>query len=287
MIGAAGLSASFSEDTYTVFAPTNSAFANIPVGIADELSESNDMMRNTILYHAAPEMVLRASNLTCGGEIMMANQEMSTTICTAEGVFQAGPFNLGDALPQIIARDGFACNGIIHAVDEVLLPTLVETPILAPPVDVEDEETGCEGSLAKVLCDLPQFTIVCSLIQTAGLTDVLSGEDTYTVFAPVNSAFASLPVAVPDITNASLLPFVILSHVVEGQVFSFNLSCGGEVTMASGATTNTTCVDDDLYQVGTANAADDLPKIISTDDVACNGVIHGIDQVIVPEEIVV
>ena len=301
LITATGLSGSFMEDTYTLFAPTNGAFESIPMEIADELAENDDMMRETLLFHAVPEMELTVSDLVCGGEVMMANREMSTTTCTAEGFFQSGPGNLPDALPQIIARDGTACNGIIHAVDEVLIPsfeppvvdppveapTVVDPPVVNPPVEIPVTDDDSCKTLAEIICSLPEFDVLCTLVQSAGLVDVLSGDDVYTVFAPVDSAFTTLPPEVGNVIfqNLSLLPFVVLSHVVAGEVFSFDLSCGGQVLMASSAMTNTTCIDDDFYQVGQGNEADDLPKIISTNEVACNGVIHAIDQVIVPEEI--
>ena len=293
LISTTGLSESFNEDTYTIFAPINTAFDSIPEGIADELAEDDEMLRETILYHAVPEMELLASNLVCDGEVMMANQEMSTTICTVAGVFQAGISNPPDALPQIIARDGVACNGIIHAVDQVLLPSL-ESPVdptPAPTVIDESEaptvgnETECE-TLVDVICDLPQFEILCALVGDAGLVDALSGEDDFTIFAPVNSAFEGLPedLAESVITDAELLEFVLLSHAYSGELFSFDLTCGGEIAMVSTAETTTACEGDDLFQVGGANSADALPKIISADGVACNGVIHAIDNVIIPVE---
>jgi len=286
LIGAAGLSESLNEDTYTIFAPINDAFDSLPEGIADSLAEDDDLLRNVILYHAVPEMEVLAENLVCDGNIMMANSEETTTQCTIDRVFQVGISNSPDALPQIIARDGEACNGIIHAIDQVLLPSL-DTPIDPTPAPSDGNETEvpetCE-SIADVICDLEEFESLCALVGQAGLVDTLSGDDIFTVFAPVNSAFDNLPPGLADTVTAQadVLQFLLLTHVVSGEFLSSDLQCGGEISMVSTAETTTVCEDDDLFQSGGGNSAILLPKVTKADTLACNGVIHTVDVVILP-----
>ena len=286
LIGAAGLSESLNEDTYTIFAPINDAFDSLPEEIADSLAEDDDLLRNVILYHAVPEMEVLAENLVCDGNIMMANSEETTTQCTIDAVFQVGISNSPDALPQIIARDGEACNGIIHAIDQVLLPSL-DTPIDPTPAPSDGNETEvpetCE-SIANIICDLEEFKILCALVEEAELLDDLSGDAIFTVFAPIDSAFENLPFELANTvtTQAAVLEFLLLSHAVSGELFTSDLQCGGEISMASAAETTTVCEDGDLFQSGGGNSAVSLPKVIKADTVACNGVIHTVDEVILP-----
>lgn len=291
LVDVAGLSEALNEDVFTLFAPINDAFDSLTDEIADELAEDDDLLRSAILYHAVPEVELRAADLVCDGTIMMASSEETTTVCTSDGIFQVGDGNTPDNYPQIIARDGVACNGIIHAIDQIILPSIdnpvndTDSPTFTPTsnetiVPTSDE---CE-SIADVICALPQFEILCALVGDAGLVDALSGTDDYTIFAPVNSAFEALSLELADaiISDETLLQLVLLSHASLGDLFSTDLECGMELSMASGAETTTVCEDGLIFQTGPGNAPDAIPEIISTDGVACNGVIHAIDQVILP-----
>ena len=287
LVDIAGLSDALNEDVFTIFAPVNDAFDSLSDEIADELAEDDDLLRSALLYHAVPEVELRAADLVCDGTVMMASSEETTTVCTSEGIFQVGNGNTPDDYPQIIARDGVACNGIIHAVDQIILPAIdipvneTDAPTTTPTTLPTSDE--CE-SIADVLCALPQFEILCALVGDAGLVDALSGTDDYTIFAPVNSAFESLTLELADaiISDPTLLELVLLSHAASGDLFSTDLECGFELSMVSGAETTTVCEDGLIFQVGAGNAPDAIPEIISTDGVACNGVIHAIDQVILP-----
>lgn len=71
-------------------------------------------------------------------------------------------------------------------------------------------------------------------------------------------------------------------HVVLEELLSTDLECGGLVTMANTRDTRTICEDHDLFQKGSGNTEENLPKIIGTDILACNGVIHVVDNVILP-----
>ena len=68
---------------------------------------------------------ITSSQLYCGGFIGMANGLVSETVCLNDVIYQAGIGNAVDALPEIIDTDIKASNGIVHVVDQVLLPTKV------------------------------------------------------------------------------------------------------------------------------------------------------------------
>lgn len=288
LIDLADLVATLSVDDFTIFAPVNAAFDSLPEEVADALAEDDGLLTDVILYHAVPGYELRADGLLCDGDVTMANFEDTTTVCTSEGIFQVGPGNDPDAYPQIIARDGVACNGIIHAIDEIILP-IIDIPSNETEAPTSSNETLAPtevecGTISEVLCALPQFEILCALVGDAGLSDALGGVDDFTLFAPVNTAFESLTLELADsiISDMDLLELVILSHAVSGDLFSTDLVCGGEIAMVSGAETTTVCEDGMIFQVGAGNSADSIPQIISVDGVACNGIIHAIDKVILP-----
>jgi uncharacterized surface protein with fasciclin (FAS1) repeats len=141
----------------------------------------------------------------------------------------------------------------------------------------------CE-SIAQVVCTLPEFEILCALVRDVDLVGILSSFDEVTVFAPTNQAFESLPMEFADavINDPELLRTVLLTHVYPGKLFSTSLECDMEISMASGQETTTVCMGDMIFQAGAGNPSGALPEIILFDGVACNGVIHAIDLVILP-----
>jgi Fasciclin domain len=125
------------------------------------------------------------------------------------------------------------------------------------------------------------FGTLCSLVVNADLAGVLSSTDSdFTVFAPTNAAFEAISAVVPTLTPEQVKD-ILLFHVIAGkEVFAANLTCGGHVEMANGGVTVTLCQDGHFFQTGAGNTL--APKIITADIDVCNGVIHVIDNVILP-----
>lgn len=96
----------------------------------DELTREQSLY--VLLYHVVvvvvEEIVYTYSNLECGGLLKTANGESSRTKCYKDDKFQRGPMQNDDMLPKITAADVEACNGIIHVVDQVILPNLGKLP---------------------------------------------------------------------------------------------------------------------------------------------------------------
>jgi uncharacterized surface protein with fasciclin (FAS1) repeats len=121
------------------------------------------------------------------------------------------------------------------------------------------------------------FTTLVAAVQAAGLVDTLKGEGPFTVFAPTDAAFAALPAGtVEDLLkpeNKDKLIAVLTYHVIPGKVMSTDLSEGLKAATVQGAEVTIT-----LDGGAKVNGA-----VISAADVmATNGVIHVIDQVILP-----
>lgn len=168
----------------------------------------------------------------------------------------AGVSNVSDNAP--LSRDAIAQSG-------------TETP--------EGTRTMNQPTIAEIAASSDSFTTLTTALETAGLTDTLSGEGPFTVFAPTDAAFAALPEGTleqllqPE--NRDMLVQILTYHVVSGSVMSGDLSTT-EVPSLEGRPINVT-VGDDGVMVNSAN-------VVQADIEASNGVIHVIDKVILPPQ---
>ena len=155
----------------------------------------------------------------------------------------------------------------------VLLFLTALTPALAA-CDSNDPEPEA-GTIVAVAQDTPQLSTLVAAVVAAELDDDLAGNGPFTVFAPVNSAFAALGQETIDRLledgNQALLQKVLGYHVVPGRVFAADLEDGQTVTTLEGSDLTI-----DLDGGATVNGVD----IIETDIVADNGVVHLIDGVL-------
>jgi uncharacterized surface protein with fasciclin (FAS1) repeats len=160
---------------------------------------------------------------------------------------------------MVIAADVEASNGIIHVIDQVLLPEAI--------ADIVQTARGAEI-----------FNTLLAAVEAAGLTDVLKGEGPFTVFAPTDDAFAAID---PDALNALLadqeaLAAVLTYHVVPGAFAAADVLASASLPTANGA-------EAAISLDGDGNPRIDDAIIIATDIDARNGIVHVIDRVIFPE----
>jgi uncharacterized surface protein with fasciclin (FAS1) repeats len=121
-VSAAGLVETLSgEGPFTVFAPTNEAFAALPAGVLDALllPENKDALVKILTYHVVPGTVL-AADITDGDVATVEGQNV--TLSTANGVTVNGA--------TVITADVLADNGVIHVIDAVLVPSDVDVAAL-------------------------------------------------------------------------------------------------------------------------------------------------------------
>lgn len=121
-VSAAGLVETLSgEGPFTVFAPTNEAFAALPPGVLDALllPENKDALVKILTYHVVPGTVL-AADITDGDVATVEGQNV--TLSTANGVTVNGA--------TVITADVLADNGVIHVIDAVLVPSDVDVAAL-------------------------------------------------------------------------------------------------------------------------------------------------------------
>lgn len=116
-IEAADLAATLaSSEAITVFAPTNEAFEALPEGVLDQLlqPENQETLRQVLTYHVLPQPVV-AADVTTGDVPTLANVPLAVVVDEATGAVMVNN-------AQVIGPDIMASNGIIHAIDQVLLP---------------------------------------------------------------------------------------------------------------------------------------------------------------------
>lgn len=260
-VGAAGLAETLSgPGPFTVFAPTNDAFAALlgELGVTKaQLLADKALLTAVLTYH-----VLAA-------KVEAADVPLGKAVKTVQGgVFKVdsvgGELLITDGrnrTSKITATDVTASNGVIHVVDRVILPankTLVETAQ-----------------------SLPQFSILVDAVVAAGLADALNGDGPLTVFAPTDDAFAALlgELGVTKdelLADKALLTQVLLYHVVDGRVLKADVPLNTPITTLQSQT----------FSVDATLAITDKrarkSRIVATDVFASNGVIHVIDKVILP-----
>ena len=138
------------------------------------------------------------------------------------------------------------------------------------------------GSLAAQAKDIVdtavaagQFKTLATALQAAGLIDTLKGKGPFTVFAPTDEAFAKVPKADLDalLKDKAKLTAVLTYHVVPGTVMAKDVKAG-KVKTVQGS---------DLTVATAGGVMVDNAKVVKTDIVADNGVIHVIDTVVIPK----
>ena len=135
------------------------------------------------------------------------------------------------------------------------------------------------GNIVDITTSDDSFSTLAAAIEAAGLTETLSGNGPFTVFAPTNEAFAALPEGTleellkPE--NRDDLVKILTYHVVPGRVTSEQLSNGFVKTVEGQSVT--VDVDDRAIKVNDSN-------VTRVDILSSNGVIHVIDRVLIPPQ---
>ncbi len=252
---AADLAGTLSGDgPFTVFAPTDAAFAALPEGTVDALlADPTGDLTDILLYHVIGATVL-SSDLSDGQVATTINGKDVTVTINDDGVF------INDA--QVTVVDIPADNGVVHVIDAVLLP---------PAVTVVD-----------IVVNSPDHETLEAAVIAADLAGTLSGDGPFTVFAPTDAAFAALPEGTVDALLADPtgdLTDILLYHVIGATVLSSDLSDGQVATTINGKDVTVTINDDGVFINDAQVTVVDIP--------ADNGVVHVIDAVLLPPAVTV
>ncbi len=249
---AAGLVDTLKGDgPFTVFAPTDAAFAKLPAGTVETLlrPENKDKLISILTYHVVPGKVMAEQVTGLSGAETVNGQRVRVNASGGKVMVDGA---------TVVKTDIAASNGVIHVIDSVILPSdknIVETAVGA-------------GS----------FKTLAAALEAAGLLSALEGEGPYTVFAPTDEAFSKLPAGTVESLlkpeNRERLKSVLLYHVVPGRVYSEDV-----VNLTSAKTLQGSPVTVSAK----SGVKIDNANVVKTDINATNGVIHVIDAVLLPE----
>lgn len=158
---------------------------------------------------------------------------------------------------------------------EPMQQPMMNDPMQQPSMDQMDPATS---SIVDLASGNQSFNTLTQAIQAAGLTETLSGQGPYTVFAPTDEAFAQLPDGTLDFLlqpeNQDLLRQVLTYHVLPGEVTASEVRTGSVEALGGGLAVRVT--DDNRVIVNNAS-------VIQPNIQASNGVIHAVKRVLLPE----
>ncbi len=153
----------------------------------------------------------------------------------------------------------------------------VETTTTAPTETTQAMDDEMTTNTIVDVAVAGEFNTLVAAVQAAGLVETLSGDGPFTVFAPTDAAFAALPEGTLDslLADPAALAEILTYHVVAGSVLAADVVGLDSATTVQGGDIMIEVVDGGVVLNGTAN-------VIATDVMASNGVVHVIDQVILP-----
>jgi len=236
---------------FTVFAPTDEAFAKVPKETLEMLlkPENKEKLKAVLTYHVVPGKVMAKDVVGLKGAKSLNGQRIDVKV-------DGSKVSVDGA--NVVATDIACTNGVIHVIDSVILPASDNIPAVATKAG--------------------KFSTLLAAAKAAGLVDALSGDKALTVFAPTDEAFGKLPSGTVESLlkpeNKDKLKSILLFHVVEGRVYSEDAVKAKTAATLQGGKVEISVKDGAAYVNGA--------KILATDIDAGNGVIHVIDSVILP-----
>jgi uncharacterized surface protein with fasciclin (FAS1) repeats len=247
----------------TVFAPTDAAFTSLAtsLGFANASEMVNALpaaaLRNILTFHVLPGKKLAS-------ELSATEQSTQSTAYSFQGQPATLSLNTRNGVTvtdaaltsaTVTAPDIAASNGVIHAIDKVLVPPGVLNIVQMAQVN-------------------PQLSSLVGAVVATDLQGTLSGAGPFTVFAPTNAAFAAAPTGL----TTQQLTTVLTYHALGSQVLAADIPFGTPVATIAGQTVTINAGTTPTISDTTATPA----TIDATDVRASNGVIHVIGKVLIP-----
>jgi uncharacterized surface protein with fasciclin (FAS1) repeats len=236
---------------FTVFAPTDDAFEKLPTGTVEALlkPENKSQLVSVLTYHVVPGEVTSDQVIKLNAAGTVNGQRVDIKVDNGKVLVDKA---------TVVKTDIRCSNGVIHVIDQVILPSADTIPATA-------DKAGT-------------FKTLLTAAKAAGLVEVLSGDEALTVFAPTDEAFGKLPAGTienllkPE--NKDKLAAILKFHVVPGRVFSTDVLSKKELKTVQGG----------MLTASTKNGAATISGagLVATDIDASNGVIHVIDSVMLP-----
>ena len=236
---------------FTVFAPTDEAFAKLPAGTVETLlkPENKGTLAGILTYHVVGGKVLAKQVVGLKGAKTVNGQRVDIKVADSTVMIDGA---------KVVTTDIECDNGVIHIIDSVILPA--------------------DKNIPEVATAAGKFTTLLAAVKAAGLVETLVGKGPFTVFAPTDEAFGKLPAGTVDDLlkpeNKQKLVDILTYHVVPGRVYSEDAVAAKSAKTVQGASIS--------VSVGSDGAKINSSKLVMTDLDASNGVIHVIDAVLMP-----
>jgi uncharacterized surface protein with fasciclin (FAS1) repeats len=251
-LGAAGLVETLKgPGPFTVFAPTDEAFAKLPTGTVESLlkPENKGTLTGILTYHVVPGKVQAAQVVTLSSAKTVNGQRVDIQVVDGSVLIDGA---------TVTTTDIICDNGVIHVIDSVLLPV--------------------DQTIPEVATSAGKFSTLLAAVGAAGLAETLGSEGPFTVFAPTDEAFGSLPAgtiaSLLEPANRTKLTDILKYHVVAGRVDSEAALKAGSAATLLGPQIKITKSE--------AGAMINNARLVTADVDASNGVIHVIDRVLLP-----
>lgn len=289
-VDAAGLTDTLEgEGPFTVLAPTDAAFeaAFEALGItAEELLADTETLTAILTYHVLGQEADSQLVATLDGQEVPTVQGEAILV-TVDG----GSIMVNEA--TVVSADLQADNGIVHVINQVLLPpTIAEAlGVAAPEETTTTTEAPMDPTIADIVVELAsadpaEFTVLLAAVQAAdpAVIEALSDpEQELTVFAPTDEAFAAaleaLGITAEELLASDDLTNILLYHVAPGVFLAEDVVAAAPIdalgTLLEASTLAVAVVDGSVV-------INDTATVVQADVVAKNGVVHVIDAVLLP-----
>ncbi|WP_046246779.1 fasciclin domain-containing protein [Hymenobacter terrenus] len=260
---------------FTVFAPTNAAFARLGIREAVDLTAlQQPFLRSTLFYNVF--------NGTLPSSALAPDATSPSALGPTRRIIRRADGSLYVNGSKILSTDVRAANGLIHPTDKVLLAT-----------GVNIVESAVALSTGKVFVK-PELTLLVAAVVKCNLAGALSGPGPFTVFAPTDQAFKDAGIASVEAINSMTptqvqdLTAILLNNVL---VSAPGAMLGDKFTPELPENTSVTALGGGPLQLGTftnglttvKGAKNTVPANMVIPDVKCtNGVVHVIDRVLLP-----
>jgi uncharacterized surface protein with fasciclin (FAS1) repeats len=251
----AGISSALSSGTLTVFAPDNAAFEAAGITASTLQSLTAAQVADILSYHVLP-VVVRSSDVPVSDAVVTLQGKKVFASRNVNGVFVNGI--------KVKSADISASNGVIHAIENVLIPPT--------------------QTIQQIAAGNPNLSLLVAAVSKAGLLNAIGAEGKLTVFAPTNAAFNAAGFnSAADINAAStnLITTVVSYHVLGTNVFASDLVNGATATTLQGGTLTIGLTPPSVKITTSTNPVSNI-NLDGVNIVATNGVVHLINRVLLP-----
>jgi transforming growth factor-beta-induced protein len=267
---------------YTLFAPTDQAFAVLPPVISDALLADLPLLTDLLGYHLIADQADAARLAELNAAQSLVGEPLTITITTT------GERLVNDA--RIIRSDVQAANGVIHVVDRILThPALAlvlpaapatgapeETPGRLPLAELAQADTSGQ-TIVEILRSAEGLSVAAAAVDSAGLTAALEEPGPFTLFVPTDEAFNQLPAATLEalLNDTVALAGALQYHLVRDYVTSVDLARLPVLLTVNGQQLQVVVLEDGRISVNGS-------LVQQVDIEAVNGVIHVISTILTP-----